>query len=144
MSAWSEAYHAMPREDQEFCHNWSLRASFYCTPFLSDDPYQINPGFFMPGHGWTGATSADVAHSNLNVNFFMNGTCRNVPMILFPAGYGFNLDDEPARSPFGYYPWYPQFEWIPTLSLVYPRPRFKARRTYWTGVPRRRRNLPRV
>jgi hypothetical protein len=141
MSAWSAAYHAMPRKDQEFCHNWALRSSFYCTPFIPADPYDPNSHFATLGSCWTGATGADVAHSNLNVQYFIFGDCVNRPMVLYPAGYGFNENDEPARDIFAMYCYWPQFEWVPMMAFNYPRPFFKARRSYWTGAPRRRRNL---
>jgi hypothetical protein len=142
VSAWSQAYHAMQPRDLEFCHNWALRSSFYCAPGGALDDYGFPFHFAQFGLAWSGATGADVAHSNLNVNYFLFGDCQNRPMVLFTAGTGFLEDDEPARSPYGDWPYYPQFEWIPALAYNYPAPPRRARRTYWTGAPRRRLNLP--
>lgn len=142
MSAKSEAYHGIRSRDLEFLHNWALRNTFYCDPknILPDDHYGKHFSGFP--NGLLGSTGADVAASSLTFLLWWTGAYENSPIALRPADPGAGIDAQPYMDPYAMGVYQNQWTWVTADQFTVRRPFYKARRTYWTGAPRRRRNLP--
>jgi len=140
---WVLQYRRLSPRDLEFLHNFALQNTYYCNPRRGVDETDPDRRFKMPGYAWTGSTGADIAHAALNAMAAIHGTAANRSIEIEPPDYGLNPIAQPYRDEFGYWPYLPQFDYVQTYATPYPRASYKVRRSYWTGAPQRRRNLPR-
>lgn len=142
MSAKWDAYHALDQRTLEFFHNWAIVNTYYCNP--KGIPYDEHFGnhFGTLGKAFLGSTGADTAATSLSCLLSWYGSYDNRPIELQPAMPEYDMPAQPYADPYGI-GWYQhQFTDIPLYAMNYPRPAYKARRSYWTGAPRRRLNLP--
>ena len=141
MGAVQQAWEDCPPDIQQFYVSWAHLHTYFCNPF--DDPSYIGPGshFYTFGQSFTGSTGYDVFRVNMSYQLFNYGSFdpSRVELII-PALAWFNTEQPPA-DPSGTYGYQDQFDTIPKYAVNYPRPKYKVRRSYWTGRSRRRRNL---
>jgi len=141
MSTLSEAWRTAPKAIQDFCNAWSQDRTFYCNPFYSPiyDPYKdyfTGYGTYFPGY-----RGFDIFRHNMRVQSILYGQYdpskiefENSITFIFPG-------DQPARVHPPYSGYGDQFN-EPELNLDnYPRAKYRVRKSYWTGTPRKRRNL---
>jgi len=142
MSAKSEAYHGLQPRDLEFFHNWAHRNTFFCDPknILPDD-FGIRHFRGMPDY-LLGSTGADVAATSLSCLLFWYGSYTGHPVEIQPAYPEYDQPAQPYKDVLGIGVYQDQWTWITPEEASTRRPFYKARRSYWTGAPRRRRNLP--
>jgi hypothetical protein len=140
MGTLSEAWHSAPKPIQDFYNAWSQDRMFYCNPFYDPilDPYKTYfrvGGTYFPGH-----RGFDIFRHNMLSQFILYGqfdpsvvVFDNSPYFLFPG-------DQPLRDPLHFYGYFDQFNEPEYYIDNYPRAKYRVRKSYWTGTPRRRRN----
>lgn len=141
MSAYSEAWHNTPPAVRDFYRNYHRR--YLCHGWKAEWDPVLKRWWPFYGIGWlfSGYSGFSMAVNNWLVQLFDFGKFN-------PALVQFELDPwwpYPPIQPTGPVPfrggWPDQFFEIPFWAENYPRPKYKVRRQYWTGKPRRRRNL---
>lgn len=145
MSTYSDAWHNADPQIQQFCHSFAQLKTFYLGPFWDpDEPYPYGPWqpFSTLGQTFPSSRGRDIYYHNLTAQIWDVGFFDRHTLLLGIPLFTYNDQIEPYYDPGPYYSFADQFTVIPDVCYPYPRPKFKIRRTYWTGTPRRRRNLP--
>ncbi len=141
MSVASDAWEITPPAIRDFYVNYHRR-------YLA---HGWKAGYFVPGKFWfpfSGLGWSFQGYSGYAL-FQANITAQQFPLGFFDvAKVQLETDPDyppPSIQPAGPFPWlgaYPdQFIEIPDVASQYPRAKYKVRRSYWTGKPKRRRNL---
>lgn len=141
MSTYSEAWQTTPPAVRDFYRNYHRRNLAHCWKEHYDWTYQMWFAFTTIGWSFLGYSGYALAQVNWAHQTFLTGSFNTAivnltilpdwpPPDVQPVGPGLND---------GAYP--DQFQAIPAYAIEYPREKYKVRRQYWTGKPRRRRNL---
>ena len=141
MSTQSSAYHAAPPRVLDFLRNYTRRHLACQGPWRIPPAWNTPEYFYTLGQAFTAYTTWDLWRSNYSAQLFEYGTVNpEQPMIVIPAGTWTGLP-EPIWDPSGTWSRGSQVLVTPAHAVNYPRPYSKGRRHYWTGAPRKRRNL---
>lgn len=141
MSAHSDAWTAAPPAVQAFYVNFASLNTFFCNPDRANpDPPDF--GYFTTfGWAFLGYNGYHVFEHNFTVQLAVSG-------VVDPAIVVMQLQElweadhiGPAFSAAGFLDWGEQFRDVVDFAWNYPKPKYKIRKSYWTGAPRRRRNL---
>jgi len=124
-----------------FYQGFADRMTNLCSMFIGAPPYDWYGHFFGLGQSWVVRSPYGLWHINmLTQDYWWGGhepdriywcdepdPLTGLPTLPGDAWYGF--------------PVYDQLEAIPTLAINYPRPKYRVRKSYWTGISRKRRNI---
>ena len=130
MSTYADAWHAMQPPIRDFYRNHAFLNTRFSTPHFTTF------GFVFYRRRGIDLSSANFAYQ-----------LRQLPRVDInrPVILNFSLwDDLPYSLPCDDFAWsttFQQFATVPAYAFEYPRTKFKVPRSYWTGAPRRRRNL---
>lgn len=99
-------------------------------------------GYFSTlGYTWYPRSAAILAQHNKSEQLYRTGTYNlNAPIVELNWVWEVPIDSIPIELG-GYDYVSDTLYWVPMVSYDYPGPPRKVRKTYWTGVSRRRRNL---
>ena len=145
MSVYSQAWHDMDPDIRQFYVSVAQLRTAYLRPFWAYDDLSQEYRkchFEGPGFYFIAITPLGVASHNWTFQLWDHGSFDTNITTYWTYDYPPPLHLDLPIDPFGFLPIYQQFEIIPTDGYPYPRPTCKIPKTYWTGVPRRRRNLP--
>jgi hypothetical protein len=141
MGAIQQAWKDCPSDLQQFYVSWSDRNTRWCNPFAADPWPGYKEHFTTFGSSFNGATGYDIFRVNMSYQLFNFGVFDPARIeLIIPALYWVNELQPPADAS-GTYAYQFQWDTIPTYATNYPRPKYRVRRSYWTGAPRQRRNL---
>lgn len=141
MSTYSQAWHDTPPAIRDFYRNFHNRYLRQARRIDSTPPPGIDDWFSTFGWAFHAYSPAAIAMKNWTYQTFALGSFN--PAIVVFATHSAWSDPSPG-PPYGVtglYSWSDQFIDIPNWATQYPRAKRKAPKTYWTGKPRRRRNL---
>ncbi len=141
MSTYSDAWHNTPPATRDFYRNYHRRYLAHCWKNYYWWQYQIWMPFYGVGWSWLGYSGYALAQANWTDQVRHFGSFNPAIVMLSIDPYW----PPPPIQPHGpgiYHGAYPdQFVAVPEFADPYPREKYKVRRQYWTGKPRRRRNL---
>jgi hypothetical protein len=141
MSTFSEAWHTMDNKVREFYIAYSLINTYFCNPFDWDPVYRTKLFFYTFGTGWNGPRGIDVAMKNWTCQLWASGSFAPNSVLWSTFSIWDYVVLGPMNDPFWGSTFDPQFKVITDWAINYPRQKYRIRRSYWTGIPRRRRNL---
>ena len=141
MSNFSESWHTMDPTVRDFYRNFANRYTRFCTPWGVADEYGFKEYFTTFGSSFNAPLGFNVATRNFNAQIFALGSYQKDRTIIVVPSFGWTENPQPIFDWGGASGFPEQFSTIPQFCFNYPRPKVKARRSYWTGAPRRRRNL---
>lgn len=130
MSLTSDAWNDMSPAVRDFYRNHSLTYMHFCRPYFNGTLYY-----------WHLDVGIDLLRWNFSWQMWLYGHFRPDFVLLFEGmeetflPWGFPMSD------LGFITSFNQWKSVPTYSDEYPRPKYNARRSYWTGAPRKRMNL---
>ena len=163
MSTYSEAWHSMDPDLRNFYVSWSQRNAYQLWHWEWWPEYEM----WMPVNYYAqslgGFLGYHIAQRNWGIQTYIDGSFNKNTILLVTPDWPPDAEVEPQYDVFGfmYYhsmatdlldlttiniyvdpPTDPPTE-VPPDFFGYPMPRlkYKIRRSYWTGAPRRRRNL---
>lgn len=141
MSTYSEAWHNMDPDIRNFYRNWADRncAQNWHVEWLEE--YDLWWQFFSLGQSYPGYLGYHVAQRNWGIQLFLSGSFSSAVVLLHIPAFGYTGAIEPAYDAFGFNSYESTFGSIPEIAFNYPREKYRVRKSYWTGAPRRRRNL---
>ena len=142
MSAYSEAWHAMLPSVRDFYRNFAHSHTRFSNPWRTPEDPSYLEYFTTFGQSFPGSLGWHVAQHNFGAQLVNYGQFNHDLVEIAVPAFTFNDEPEPVYDPIGAYSFGNQFSVTPVYCFNYPRPRYKARKTYWTGAPRRRQNLP--
>jgi len=141
MSAYSEAWNAMDPATRTFYVNF---ASIRCQ-FMGHQAGQYDPAFGdyyeVYGHVFQAQRGFDVAARNFGEQLFGTGSFDPNTIIWTEQDLVFGSEILPFYQPGLYEGWWNPWTTIEQYAIQYPRAKYNVRKSYWTGAPRRRRNL---
>lgn len=141
MSDLSTAYHAAPPAVRDFLRNYTRKHLSCQGPWRIPPLYDTRQYFYTPGQPFTAYTTWDLWKTNYTAQIYYTGSpTPEQPIILTPSFSWTNLP-EPIFDLWGDWSRGSQTLLPKQLLVNYPRPYSRGRRHYWTGAPRRRRNL---
>jgi len=124
------AFRALPPADQSFWHHIAL-----------DNTGYTGSDFGSPAYDTRTRTPVQLFHASCIWLEWLELPGLGTQPYWTTAEPPWSIDPSPVdASPFAL-PIYIQWLCIPQFSDDYPRPKYNVRKTYWTGTPRRRRNL---
>jgi len=130
MSTYTEAWHNTPPAVRDFYRNFALRYTDQRYPDFDFGPVWMPRSAppFSAFRNWSHQTAEHGSFNTAVVHWVSN-----------------EMGDSPDPTiPYdihGFYVYVDQYEWIPDWAEDYPRDKVTARQHYWTGAPRRRKNL---
>jgi len=141
MSTYSEAWEQTDREIQDFYVNFALNNLGFLGHY--EDQYDPDFGgyFFIGGLSGLGWRGWHVFQHNLSGQLFSFGSFDRNRVLFSEQDFIGEIDIFPWFNIFFFEGWPIQFEDVPAEALNYPRLKYNVRKSYWTGTPRRRRNL---
>ena len=125
-----EAFRALPSADQYFWHNLALVYTGYTDGDFGSAYYDTRT-----------RQAINLFHSSCIYIEWEGLPGLGLLPYWTTAEPPYSLDPSPVDATIYYAPIYNQWIAIPATSLDYPRPQYKIRKSYWTGTPKRRRNL---
>lgn len=141
MSTYSDAWQNTPPAIRDFYRNYHRRNLAHCWKAEYGPPPLKWIPFFTLGWSFQGYSGYALMMANLNIQVWLTGSF-NVATVLLEVDPAF---PPPSIQPTGPGLWrgsYPdQFAVVPAVGINYPRAKYKVRRQYWTGKPKRRRNI---
>lgn len=141
MSTYSEAWHTMDPAVRDFYVNWALINTAQSWHAEWWEEYHQWLPFTALGQAFPGYLGFHIAQRNWGIQLFETGSFNPNVVLLTDPGPGWDTNWEPQYSSWGF-PFYGSiYIVVPDYCYNYPRPKYRIRRSYWTGAPRRRRNL---
>jgi hypothetical protein len=141
LSAKSEAWHTMDPKIREFYVSFAQLNTFYCNPFGWNPLYEQKYHFFGFGVGFIGSNGYNIATSQWTSQLWNLGSFEKNSILWSKT----NIFHEVTLGPMTDMFWQtaPPNQWsdVTYWGENYPREKYRIRKSYWTGVPRRRRNL---
>ena len=141
MSTYSEAWHNTPPAIRDFYRNFADLNTIFCGRDLANPDWPLYGYFTTLGWAFLCYRGPDIAAHNWTAQLFDHGSFDPATVVMqlqemWEDGY-----IGPAFSAGGLFDWGAQFRDVPLYAENYPKPKYKIRKSYWTGAPRRRRNL---
>lgn len=141
MSVYSQAWRDTPPAVRDFYVNYHRR--FCAHSWKAEYSIVIQQWVPFQSIGWSflGYSGVALAMANWERQTFLTGSFNPAIVLM--------TDDPdyppPDLQPIGPNPWdgayTDQFISVPSAAFNYPREKYKVRRSYWTGAPKKRRNL---
>jgi hypothetical protein len=141
MSAHSDAWAAAPPAVQAFYVNFASLNTIFCQHTLGDQSFPYFGYFTTLGWSFLGYRGYDVFQHNFTVQLAISGAVDPAIVVMQLQELWETGHIGPAFSAGGFLDWGEQFRDVPAFAENYPRAKVRPRRSYWTGAPRRRRNL---
>jgi len=163
MSVYSEAWHSMDPDLRNFYVSWSQINSYQLWHWEWDDVYDMWTQVSYFAQSLPGYLGYHIAQRNFGIQIALNGSFDKNTILLGERNFPADGNYEPLYDAWNWFNYQSgatdllDFESIniyiepPTdppneeepFFWGYPMPRskYKIRRSYWTGAPRRRRNL---
>jgi hypothetical protein len=163
MSTYSEAWHSMDPDLRNFYVSWSQANAYQLWHWEWSNNYQMWFPVNLYAQSLGGYVGYHIAQRNWSIQTFETGSFDQNHINLIWNEWGINPSWEPQRDPFDWYRYWRMTDDLLDLTSIniyvapptdppteeepnfwgYPMPRakYKIRRSYWTGAPRRRRNL---
>jgi len=141
MSTYSDAWHNMDPDIRNFYRNFADRNTAQSWHVEYFDLYDMWMSFAMFGLEFLGYLGYHIAQRNWGLQTAETGSFDSSTCLLSVAEFNEFGDIEPQYD-IGNILFYGNiWDWAPAFCYNYPREKYRVRKSYWTGAPRRRRNL---
>ena len=163
MSTYSDAWHSMDPNLRNFYVSWSQINASQLWHWEWNDLYDMWFPVNLFAQSLGGFLGYHIAQRNWGIQLFDSGTFDKNKIMLIWNEWGINPSFEPRYDILDFKRYWRMFDDLLDLNSIniyvdpptdppteeepffwgYPMPRskYKIRRSYWTGAPRRRRNL---
>jgi hypothetical protein len=141
MSTYSEAWAAMNPAVRDFYRNWADINSAQSWHAEWWDAFQFWLPFYTMGISWPGYLGFHIAQRNWGIQTALSGSFNpDTVLLCIPATTWTGLlEPQYDQAENGSYSQF--WDVVPVWAINFPREKYKVRKSYWTGAPRRRRNL---
>lgn len=142
MSVYSEAWHNLSPRTRDFYVNFQRVRMNQTWHESYNYDWDFWNHFTMFGWSFSSYFGYAIAYRNWSCQTQATGSF-NPEIIMWSREENFWTPHPTPITSYitGYGNYHNEFKDIPDFAFEYPRAKYKVRRSYWTGKPRRRRNL---
>jgi len=141
VSTYSDAWASMDPAIRTFYRNWADINTAQSWHVDWDPTSQIWTPFYTVGQSFPGYLGNHVASRNWGVQLTQNGSFDPNTVVLNIPTLSWSGLSQPAFDAFDFEAYGEANSVVEQYAVNYPRPKYKVRKSYWTGAPRTRRNL---